>query len=257
MAVISDFDGLLSNAAERFYDDAIEPNTGCLEDFLDCEDEDDVEEIFNDYRYSDNGEESLNAAVDDAMTYTDDMWAIIVNYATPSDILNGELEGLEICDSFANDIFDEAKSMAISDFEKIKQMAQENEEQVGIMADFYEVLKDAADRFYDSVVDDEIGCMNELLECEDEDDVEEVLENYRYEDDGMENLNDALDCAMTYNVDAWAVIMKYTSPSDIFNRKADGLEIYDAFSDDVFEKTKEMINDDLEELKQKAQENQE
>ena len=78
------------------------------------------------------------------------------------------------------------------------------------MADFYEVLKDAADRFYDSVVDDEIGCMNELLECEDEDDVEEVLENYRYEDDGMENLNDALDCAMTYNVDAWAVIMKYT-----------------------------------------------
>ena len=128
MVVISDFDGLLSNAAERFYDDAIEPNTGCLEDFLDCEDEDDVEEIFNDYRYSDNGEESLNAAVDDAMTYTDDMWAIIVNYATPSDVLNGELEELEICDSFANDIFDEAKSMAISDFEKIKQMAQENEE---------------------------------------------------------------------------------------------------------------------------------
>ena len=125
------------------------------------------------------------------------------------------------------------------------------------MADFYEVLKDAANRFYDSVVDDEIGCMNELLECEDEDDVEEVLENYRYEDDGMENLNDALDYAMTYNVDAWAVIMKYTSPSDIFKGKADGLEIYDAFSDDVFEKTKEMINDDLEELKQKAQENQE
>ena len=128
MAVISDFDELLSNAAERFYDDAIEPNVGCLEDFLDCEDEDDVEKIFNDYRYSDNGEESLNAAVDDAMTYTDDMWAIIVNYATPSDVLNGELEELEICDSFANDIFDEAKSMAISDFEKIKQMAQENEE---------------------------------------------------------------------------------------------------------------------------------
>ena len=125
------------------------------------------------------------------------------------------------------------------------------------MADFYEVLKDAADRFYDSVVDDEIGCMNELLECEDEDDVEEVLENYRYEDDGMENLNDALDCAMTYTVDAWAVIMEYTSPTDIFNGKADGLEIYDEFSNDVFEKTKEMINDDLEELKQKAQENQE
>ena len=110
------------------YSDAIEPNTGCLEDFLDCEDEDDVEEIFNDYRYSDNGEESLNAAADDAMTYTDDMWAIIINYATPSDILNGELEGLEIYDSFANDVFDEAKSMAISNFEKIKQMAQENEE---------------------------------------------------------------------------------------------------------------------------------
>ena len=225
--------------------------------FLDCEDEDDVEEIFNDYRYSDNGEESLNAAVDDAMIYTDDVWAIIVNYTTPSDILDGEIEWSEICDDFANDVFDEAKSMAISDFEKIKQMAQENEEQVGIMADFYEVLKDAADRFYDSVVDDEIGCMNELLECEDEDDVEEVLENYRYEDDGMENLNDALDCAMTYNVDAWAVIMKYTSPTDIFNGKADGLEIYDEFSNDVFEKTKEMINDDLEELKQKAQENQE
>ena len=127
-AVVSDFNGLLANAAERFYDDAIEPNTGCLEDFLDCEDEDDVEEIFNDYRYSDNGEDSLNAAIDDAMIYTDDMWAIIVNYATPSDILNGELEGLEIYDSFANDIFDEAKSMAISNFEKIKQMAQENEE---------------------------------------------------------------------------------------------------------------------------------
>lgn len=125
------------------------------------------------------------------------------------------------------------------------------------MADFYEVLKDAADRFYDSVVDDEIGCIDNLLECEDEDDVEEVLDNYRYEDDGMENLNDALDCAMTYNVDAWAVIMNYTDPSDIFNGKADGLEIYDEFSNDVFDKTKEMINDDLEELKQKAQENQE
>lgn len=128
MATISDFDGILSNAAEQFYDSAIEPNTGCLEEFLDCEDEDDVEDIFNDYRYSDNGEDSLNAAVDDAMIYTDDMWAIIVNYATPSDILNGELEGLEIYDSFANDVFDEAKSMAISNFEKIKQMAQENEE---------------------------------------------------------------------------------------------------------------------------------
>lgn len=125
------------------------------------------------------------------------------------------------------------------------------------MADFYEVLKDAADRFYDSVVDDETGCMNEFLECEDADDVEEVLDNYCYEDDGMENLNDALDCAMTYTVDAWAVIMKYTSPTDIFNGKADGLEIYDEFSNDVFDKTKEMINDDLEELKQKAQENQE
>ena len=125
------------------------------------------------------------------------------------------------------------------------------------MADFYKVLKDAADRFYDSVVDDEIGCMNELLECEDADDVEEVLENYRYEDSGMENLNDALNCAMTYNVDAWAVIMEYTRPSDIFNGKADGLEKYDTFSNAVFEKTKEMINDDLEELKQKAQENQE
>ena len=125
------------------------------------------------------------------------------------------------------------------------------------MADFYEVLKDAADRFYDSVVDDEIGCIDNLLECEDEDDVEEVLDNYRYEDDGMENLNDALDRAMTYTVDAWAVIMEYTSPTDIFNGKADGLEIYDEFSNDVFDKTKEMINDDLEELKQKAQENQE
>ena len=125
------------------------------------------------------------------------------------------------------------------------------------MADFYKVLKDAADRFYDSVVDDEIGCMDKLLECEDEGDVEEVLENYRYEDDGMENLNDALGCAMTYNIDAWAVIMEYTSPTDIFNGKADGLEIYDEFSNDVFDKTKEMINDDLEELKQKAQENQE
>lgn len=73
----------------------------------------------------------------------------------------------------------------------------------------------------------------------------------------MENLNDALDCAMIYTVDAWAVIMEYTSPTDIFNGKADGLEIYDEFSNDVFEKVKEMINDDLEELKQKAQENQE
>lgn len=125
------------------------------------------------------------------------------------------------------------------------------------MVDFYDVLKDAADRFYDSVVDDEIGCINELLECEDEDGVEEVLDNYRYEDSGMESLNDSLDCAMTYNVDAWAVIMEYTSPSDIFNGKVDGLEIYDEFSNDVFNKTKEMINDDLEELKQKAQENQE
>lgn len=124
------------------------------------------------------------------------------------------------------------------------------------MVDFYDVLKDAADKFYDSVFDDEIGCMNELLDCEDEDDVEEVLNNYRYKDSGMENLNDALDYAMTYTDGAWAVIMNYSSPSDIFNGKADGLEIYDEFSNDVFEKTKEMISDGLEELKQNAQENE-
>ena len=125
---MADFDGILSNAAEQFYDSAIEPNTGCLEDFLDCEDEDDVEDIFNDYRYSNNGEESLNYAIDDALMYTDDAWEVIMNYSSPSDVFNGKLEGLEICDSFANDVFDEAKSMAISNFEKIKQMAQENEE---------------------------------------------------------------------------------------------------------------------------------
>ena len=128
---------------------------------------------------------------------------------------------------------------------------------MAVISDFDGVLANAAERFYDDAIEPNTGCLEDFLDCEDEDDVEEVLENYRYEDDGMENLNDALDCAMTYNVDAWAVIMKYTSSSDIFNGKADGLEIYDAFSDDVFEKTKEMINDDLEELKQKAQENQE
>lgn len=128
MAVVSDFDGVLSNAAERFYDDAIEPNTGCLEDFLDYEDEDDVEEIFNDYRYSDNGEESLRDAIDNAMMYTDDVWAIIINYTTPSDVLNGEIDKLEIYDEFADDVFNEARSMAIDNFEELKQKAQENEE---------------------------------------------------------------------------------------------------------------------------------
>lgn len=128
MAVVSDFDGVLSNAAERFYDDAIEPNTGCLEEFLDCEGEDDVEEIFNDYRYSDNGEESLRDAVDNAMMYTDDAWAIIINYTTPSDVLNRELDELEVYDEFADDVFNEARSMAIDNFEELKQKAQENEE---------------------------------------------------------------------------------------------------------------------------------
>lgn len=123
-----DFDGILSNAAEQFYDSAIEPNTGCLEEFLDCEDEDDVEDILSDYRYSDNGEESLNYAIDDALMYTDDMWTVIMNYSSPSDVFNGKLEGLKIYDEFANDVFDEAKSMAINNFEEIKQKAQENEE---------------------------------------------------------------------------------------------------------------------------------
>lgn len=124
------------------------------------------------------------------------------------------------------------------------------------MVDFYDVLKDAADRFYDSATS-EYGCIDRLVDCEDEGDVEEVLDSYRYEDGGLENLDCAIDCAMTYTVDAWAVIMNYTNPSDIFNGKADGLEIYDEFSNDVFEETKEMINDDLEELKQKAQEDSE
>lgn len=124
---MADFDGILSNAAERFYDSAIEPNTGCLEEFLDCEDEDDVEDILSDYRYSDNGEESLNYAIDDALMYTDDAWAVIMNYSSPSDVFSGKLEGLEIYDEFANDVFDEAKSMAINNFEELKQKAQENE----------------------------------------------------------------------------------------------------------------------------------
>ncbi len=128
MAVVSDFDGVLSNAAERFYDDAIEPNTSCLEEFLDCEDEDDVEDIFNDYRCSDNGEESLKDAIDDVMMYTDDAWAVIINYTTPSDVFNGEIDELEIYDEFADDVFNEARSMATDNFEELKQKAQENEE---------------------------------------------------------------------------------------------------------------------------------
>jgi hypothetical protein len=128
MAVVSDFDGVLSNAAERFYDDAIEPNTGCLEKFLDCEDEDDVEEIFNDYRYSDNGEESLKDAIDNAMMYTDDAWAVIINYTTPSDVLNGEIDELEVYDEFADDVFNKTKEMISDDLEELKQKAQENED---------------------------------------------------------------------------------------------------------------------------------
>ena len=123
------------------------------------------------------------------------------------------------------------------------------------MVDFYDVLKDAADRFYDSATS-EYGCIDRLVDCEDEDDIEEVLNEYRYEDDGMESLNEAIDCAMTYTDDAWAVIINYTTPSDIFSGEVEGLTIYDEFANEVFDKTKEMINDDLEELKQKAQENE-
>lgn len=125
------------------------------------------------------------------------------------------------------------------------------------MADFYDVLQDAADRFYDNATtDSEYGCIDRLVDCEDKDDVEDVLNDYRYEDNRSESLNEAIDDALTYTVDAWAVIMNYSDPSDIFNGKIDGLKIYDEFADDVFNKTKEMINDDLEELKQKAQENE-
>lgn len=125
---MTDFDGILSNAAEQFYDSAIEPNTGCLEEFLDCEDEDDVEDILSDYRYSDNGEESLNYAIDDALMYTNDAWAVIMNYSDPSDIFGGKADGLAIYDEFADDVFDKTKEMIKNDLEELKQKAQENED---------------------------------------------------------------------------------------------------------------------------------
>lgn len=62
------------------------------------------------------------------MMYTDDAWEVIINYTTPSDVLNREIDELEIYDRFADDVFNKARSMAINNFEELKQKAQENEE---------------------------------------------------------------------------------------------------------------------------------
>lgn len=122
---MSNFEDVLIDAAERFYDSATDPNMGCLDALLDCEDSDDVEDILTTYRNSSNGEEYFNNAIDEALTYNDDMWAVIMVYTTPSDVLNEQVSGLDIYDEFTRDVFDKVVNMFTDNFDKLQQTARE------------------------------------------------------------------------------------------------------------------------------------
>ena len=119
MDKMSNFENVLIDAAERFYNSATDRKYGCLDAFLDCEDSNDVENILNEYRNSPNGEENFNNAIDEALTYNDDMWAVIMVYTTPSDILNERVNGLDIYDEFTRDVFDKVVNMFTDNFDKL------------------------------------------------------------------------------------------------------------------------------------------
>lgn len=122
---MSNFEDVLIDAAERFYNSATDPNTGCLDALLDCEDEDDVESILGNYHNSLDGKENFDNAIDEALTYNDDMWAVIMVYTTPSDILNERVNGLDIYDEFTRDVFDKVVNMFTDNFDKLQQTARE------------------------------------------------------------------------------------------------------------------------------------
>lgn len=122
---MSNFKDVLIDAAERFYNSATDRKYGCLDAFLDCEDSNDVEDILNEYRNSPNGEENFNNAIDEAFTYNDDMWAVIMVDTTPLDIFNERISGLDIYDEFTRDVFDKVVNMFTDNFDKLQQKARE------------------------------------------------------------------------------------------------------------------------------------
>ena len=123
------------------------------------------------------------------------------------------------------------------------------------VSDFKNVLQDASQRFYDYATDRDYGCLDELVKCNDGDDVEQVLDDYRNSDEGIENFNSAVDDSMIYYADMWAVIIEYANPVSVFSAEFNGLDtVYYEFEDDVFKKTKNMIVDNLEKLKHEVQE---
>ena len=128
MAVVSDFREVFNSAVKRFYDFATEPNNEWLKDLLECENEDDAEEAFDNACYSDELQECLDNALDDVSMYYSNLWAVIIEYANPTDIINNGFDGLDVYDEFKYDVFKEVKQMVADNFDELKQLALENKE---------------------------------------------------------------------------------------------------------------------------------
>lgn len=128
MAVVSDFREVFNSAVKRFYDSATEPNNEWLKDLLECENEDDAEEVFDNVYYSDELQERLDNALDDVLMYYSNLWAVIIEYTNPTDIINNGFDGLDVYDEFKYDVFKEVKQMVTDNFDELKQLALENKE---------------------------------------------------------------------------------------------------------------------------------
>lgn len=118
-----------------------------------------------------------------------------------------------------------------------------------IMGYFYDVLYNAADLFYDYAVTYSTDRIDKLVSCEDEDDVATVIDDYCNSDSGADDLAKAVFESITDDDDAWAILARYASSTEILNNVVNGAEINISFKNDVIDKTKEMIMLNLDELK--------
>lgn len=60
--------------------------------------------------------------------YYSNLWAVIIEYANPTDIINNGFDGLDVYDEFKYDVFKEVKQMVADNFDELKQLALENKE---------------------------------------------------------------------------------------------------------------------------------
>lgn len=116
-------------------------------------------------------------------------------------------------------------------------------------ADFESVFQKASDGFYDRAINDyNTGCKRKILMCRDRSDVINALDNYRYTNNCIDNLDDAIDGALSHDNDGWAVLAHYANPIDILSGYVDGIKVWGEFKNDIFDEAKHKIVNNLEDI---------